>query len=261
MKSILTKKQIERLQLERFRELFNGFPQGEIEDTEEPDFIIYSESGNVGNVGIEVTDLYWESPEGAIPRQAEESIRYRIAGRARGLHEERGLPPVHVSIHFNGNHTFTRSIAEPLASRISKLVEQNVPEIGSKYEESYDWVNRDYFPEEVISIVIYRIPEMKHAFFSSPDAAFIPNLLPKDIMRVLDNKNKKYASYRKRCDESWLVVTMNGAQLSSTFDIPEKTITERYMTPFERVFLLNSGKEIYELSVQKTLPSGISPAS
>lgn len=258
MKSLLTKKEIERLQLQRFRELFNGFPEGEIEETEEPDFIVYSE---VGNIGIEVTDLYWEVPEGEKPRQAEESIKYRIAGRARDLHEELELPPVHVSIHFSNNHTFQKNIVEQLATRISKLVEQNLPEMNSKYEEGYEWVNRDYFPEEINRIAVYRFPEIKRAFFSAPDAGFIPDLSPRDIVRVLDNKNKKYAFYRKRCNELWLVVNINGSQLSSTFDIPEEAITERYRTPFERVFLLNSGKEIYELSVQNTLVGGIQPNS
>jgi len=52
-----SKKEIDTIFLERFRSAFSGFPDGGIEQTDEPDFLVHRQ-GSV--LGIEITELHRE---------------------------------------------------------------------------------------------------------------------------------------------------------------------------------------------------------
>ena len=69
-----------------------------------------------------------------------------------------GLPPLHVSIHFSGeHHALYKAHIEPLAQAIASLVANNVPPPGSAFSEQYNWDNRAYFPEEIDTISAYHL--------------------------------------------------------------------------------------------------------
>lgn len=243
-----TKKQVERWQLDRFASLFSSFPLGTIEKSEEPDFVVLTPERRVG---IELTDLYRETPEGAVPQQAQESLRDRIAKTAGRKYAELGLPPLHVSVHFNPQHMPLKQDVERISTMIANLVAKNVPPPGSSFREDYDWVNRDYFPEEVIHVGAWNLPGADAPFFTSPSASFVPSLEPGDIERALDLKEPKLARYRQRCDELWLLVSCDGGQLSTFFEHEDDVVERTYRSGFNRAFLLRhvAGK-LHELRLQ-----------
>ena len=61
------KEKDEKLQMDRFRKLFSGFPQGKLIKSESPDFIL--KTGPKKSIGIEITSVVQENeiPSGLIP--------------------------------------------------------------------------------------------------------------------------------------------------------------------------------------------------
>lgn len=242
-----TKKEVERRQLDRFIEALPTFPEGSIEESEEPDFIIRSSRRSIG---IELTSLYWETPQVGISQQAQESLRHRIIKTAERLYSARNLPSLQVSIHFSPNYTPNKKDVQRLASAIDGLISQRVPMVGNSYSEDYDWENRNYFPEEINHICAWNLPNTEASFFSSPSAAFVPILESNDILRVLASKESKIPRYRQRCDEVWLIVNFDQGQLSTFFEHNEDVVEQIYSSDFDRIYLLRHiGSRIYELKL------------
>jgi hypothetical protein len=240
-----TQKEIERWQLQRFIDLFQPTRWGEVLDHEEPDFLVRRE---LDTLGIEFTDLYWDQPSVKIPQQAVESLRARIADEAGRLYESKGLPKLHVSIHFIPSYVPTKKDVPRLSTAIANLIVDNIPSEGSSYSEDYDWNNRAYFPEGVHHIGAWQQPGLKRSYFNSPGAAMIPNLGRKDIERALASKQSKLERYRSNCQEVWLVINCDGAQLSTTFEYDEATTNTSFASGFDRAFLLrHMASKVHEL--------------
>lgn len=243
-----TQKQIERAQLDRFLSVASGLPSGLIVEAEEPDFLILCEN----TIGVELTDLYWSAQPGVAPFQAVEGLRSRIAELAEHNYSSRGLPPLHVSIHFNPNYSLTKRDVPGLATAISDLVEANLPAEGGVYREEYDWDNRAHFPEELLLVSAWRLASLKRSFFSAPSAAFIPDMSREDIERILLAKANKVERYLRKCDQIWLVINCDGGNLSNVFDVDEEVFRTAFETPFDRVFVFRhmAGK-VHELRLSR----------
>ena len=244
-----TQKQVERWQFDRFRKVSGELAEYRVVDCEEPDFLVH---GSERSVGVELIDLYWEQTLGAMPHQAIESLRARIAERAGRIYAASGLPPLHVSIHFNPNFTPTKKDVPRLSHAIAKLVAANVPEEGCSFEEDYDWLNREYFPEEISHLRAARFPVMQKSFFSSPGAAFIPELTKEDIERALVSKEPKVSSYRRQCSELWLVINCDGGHLATVFEHDDEAVRDVFASSFDRVFLFRHiAAKVHELRLRR----------
>lgn len=242
------KKDVERAQLEVFCQLFPNFPVGEIAESEEPDFLVTT---GAGVIGLELTDLYWDAPTGQRPRKSQESVRYQVCERARDEWRAAGFPPVHVAVHFSENRELKKCDVELLARSVVDVAHRNLPDQEGSAEESYGWTNRNSFPEELDTVSVYRLDVLTKAHFSAPDAAFIPDLHRGDVERALRSKEPKYTNYRKKADEVWLLVNINGAPLSTTFDAVDDAVNATYRSSYDRVFILvHSDKKLCELSLE-----------
>jgi hypothetical protein len=251
LKRHLSKKEFERRQLERFIKIFPAFPTGQIEDFEEPDFVLHT---NSHEIGIELTDLYWSSSPDTVPRQSQESICANIVRRACDSYSKLSLPALHVSVHFNYRHTLLKADMVPIAEKIVKVVSRNVPSAGNSFREEYNWFNRDYFPEKVHAINSWHFDSMTESFFSAPSAVFVPPLKKEHINEVLTRKEKKYQQYRKRCNQIWLLINADGSQLSTAYDFDPALLNERFTTSFDRVFLMRHFPQVaFEFKVVRRL--------
>lgn len=245
-KNSVKKKQIERFQLVRFKELLSNFPVGEIEATEEPDFLIHCSNGIIG---VELTELHREVPPGVRPQQANEEMKRRIMTRAHQLYDESGLPPVQVNVLFSLHHEIQKTEVEDLAKNVLKLAVSNLPDAGKSYEESYNWINREYFSEKLNKIFIRRWDGIDKSHFNAPSATWIGMLSSTDILRVLQSKECKISSYRKRCTEVWLLISMNTQAMSTWFELDPDVLLQKFDTRFDRVFILSNFQgQVYELS-------------
>lgn len=248
-----TKKQVERRQFDRFRQIHGALTEGNVVEDEEPDFLV--SEGRL--VGVELTELYWEEVSGALPHQATEALRDRIAEMAWRKYDGKELLPVYVSAHFNPSCVLSKRDVPRLSDAIANWAANHIPAEGSPFYEDYDWENRAYFPEEVDHLSIWRFPGFKKSFFSSPGAAFIPELCRNDIERALRLKDPKVETYRKKCDEAWLLINCDGGRLSNAFKLSDGVLDEVFDSSFDRVFLFEHvAAKVHELRLRRAAKLG-----
>ncbi len=198
----MTKKDLERYHLELFRETRSDFPSGQIEDSEEPDFVV--KNGSTA-IGIELTELYREAPESGRPMQAWENLSERVVDEACSIHNLKGGPVLTVRVEFDLASKFGKVRQSQVAWKLAELVFANPPGIGNevKLENHYD--DLDAFPEELTRIRIQRSPSRSRPLWSAPRTAFIPRLNVELVQERIDEKNRRTEVYRNRLRKSgWL---------------------------------------------------------
>ena len=204
------KKQKERRYLTRFKEVCSAFPDGKVRDCERPDFII---SCTKGNLGIEITRLFQSPAPSKRSLQEQESLRKRIVDEAQRQYNLLGNRPIRVTIYFNHNYVLNKLDVKALADKVAGIVQRNIPSPnGPAKEEVYDWVNRDYLPEQISRV---SVGNGRKDFWSASDSGFFSSLTPKKIQTELNRKNKLYKTYQKKCSSVWLIIVLDGLYLFS----------------------------------------------
>jgi hypothetical protein len=230
------KKRIERRVLEQFRQLLPSFPPGEITTGEEPDFTVALSSG--GTLGIELTELYREVPTGQVPPQSQEALRHRAVKRAQDIYDAGGNPFLHASVHF-ANVQLAKTDIPSVAVRIAAFVSSIIPPTGEARAAEPNEENCHQFPKELHHVWTYNPPKATRSFFAAPGSTWLATLQDDDLKRALESKEKKYDRYRERADKVWLVISCNGAFMSTWFDGIERTHAQAFATKFDRVFLVS----------------------
>lgn len=243
-----SKKELEFSRLERFKSFMPDFPMGEVEPTEEPDFLV---RGPDRIVGLELTDLHRETLPGQTPEKATEAMRQRVVTRAREIYATRQLPPVSASFFLDDRIHVKKSEVEALAQDFADLVASNVPSPNSSKDVSEDWGDVQSFPSILHSLSIHRLDGVTKAFFNSPSATWLATLKREDVERALAAKEPKYSAYRDKCDEAWLVINADTASMSTWFEFDLDVLNNPFATRFDRVFLVQHfGGKAHELRLQ-----------
>lgn len=244
-----SKKDVELLRLERFKSFIADFPDGRLEPTEEPDFLIHC---NNRVVGIELTDLHRETPPGQVPQQAREAMRNRVVTRAKELYDARCLPPVLVSFHLDDRIHVQKSEVEQFAAELAALVSANIPWENSSNEVPTDWHDFRKLPAILHKVSVRRLDVVTKTFFSAPGATWVASLSREDIVRALASKEPKLAAYRTRCDEAWLVINADIESMATWFDFYSAPLQEPFTTAFDRVFVVRHFRgKAYELGTSR----------
>ena len=241
------KKAVESHYLDRLRAAMHDFPAGSIEPTEEPDFLVHCEKWIIG---IELTELHRKTPNGAKPQQALEAMRHRVVAKAKELYIASNLPPVNVSIFMNDGYDIKKEQVVPLAETIHKLIANHLPEQNTSEEIEYDWKNPGSFPDPLIKISVHRLAVITKTFFGAPAATWVSTLSDADIERAVDPKERRYSTYRAKCDEAWLVINADIGSMSTWFEFESSALSKPLQTRFERVFILRHfGSLLFELPI------------
>lgn len=242
------KKEIEFWRLERFKSFIPDFPDGYIEATEEPDFVIRG----ARVIGIELTDLHRETKPGQVPEQASEAMRKRVIARAQDIYIARQLPPVIASFFVDDRIHLKKREIEPLAESLADLVAKNLPGPNATTELPAGWEEAKQFPAILHSLSVHRLDAITKTFFNSPSATWIKNLTREDIDRALSNKDRKYSAYRARCDEAWLVINAGIESMATWFEFDGEVLTDTFTTCFDRAFLVQHfGGKAHELKLRQ----------
>ena len=240
------KKELERWQLERFKRTCHTFPQGDIINSEEPDFLIKS---SPVTVGIELTQLYRSDSDTKLPLQATENLRKQIVDRAQGLYNEGGGPPLWVTVCFSLVSQLRKSLVPELAARIAHLVAATHVCIDDRIELEAEWHLLN-FPDEIDSIHIRRLPILTEGFWNTWSSGWVPTYNPDQLQKIIESKEKRIPSYRGRCNLVWLVIVVGGFAISSTVNFANSVYNHSYTSGFDRVFVFeNAGEKSFELKV------------
>jgi len=225
----------EGIAFSRFRELYDGFPPGKIDDSgESPDFIVHCDKKTIG---IEHTDLYWKHDKTTQPFQAAESIRRRVVEKLREMLETSILPPVWVSLYLGDHVKYHKTRILPLAKELFYLVIQNIPQLNSftRLDADSGW---EELPEEAHWLEVRRLEGLDFFEVTAPETFWVPVLQKSDIERVIARKEKKLTEYRSRADEIWLLITLDSGSMATQFTERDSKIYSAFETNFDRVFVL-----------------------
>ena len=140
-------KKRELIHLERFKENCTFFPEGEIDCTERPDFIIHT---NEKIVGIEHTEIFQPGPPDGSSLQAQDVLAQKIVKQASDLYLQDKNKPILVS----DNVSFGHFIKEKKnRSPCCKYLSNNKERINYSLDRSLlcirTHVNYRYFPSEI----------------------------------------------------------------------------------------------------------------
>lgn len=229
-----SKKDVEFWRLEQFRRFCPDVPEGEVVPSEGPDFLIHG----IRTIGIELTDLHRATPPGSVPQQASAAMRNRVIATAAEIYKSQNLPPVLATFFLDDREHVQKAEVYALAASYADLVAQNVPHVGSGTEVPSHWDDFRELPKGVHKARIRRLEGLTSTTFSNPGATWVATLSREDINRALQDKEKKLAAYKSRCDEVWLVINCDTESMSTWFEVAPELHDEIFDSDFDRLYLV-----------------------
>ena len=234
----------ERRFVELFKEAYSAFPTGEIiadEKQERPDAIVVTSQGEIG---IEITSLH----DDKLKRR--ESECEKAVSEARRIYEKQNFPKLHVSVHIGGENSFNRANRNKFANAIAGLVAENIPPPGKYLAVENDFNNPVAFPYEIDSMYIYQYSWPDKNLWTAPSAGFYREHFVEELQRVISEKDSKLSGYAPDCREQWLLVVAENSSPSTFFDPSEITVSHRYKSAFDKVFVMELFKvKVFELNL------------
>jgi hypothetical protein len=233
------KKLRERKAVDALRDIYKDFPDGRIEATEEPDFIVHAGSGAVG---IEITEYFRpETIEGS-PIQEQESLCHQIANVATRRCTESAVPNLYVAISFERARRIVKGDVVPVAEAIVKLVRDRAADVGW----SLKIANDGQLPECIDDILMYRPEGLTEPFVGFAATTWVPPVAEDQLKQSILSKEKKLDAYRRRCSQVWLAIVIDGFRVASLCELPAEV--SRVATAFDRVIVLHDWRQAIELS-------------
>ena len=247
-------KETEKFYLPRFKELCPEFPDGDIEDSEPPDFLVRSSDGIVG---IELTRLFNPNPIGRKKRKgvflrAVEAERDKIVDRIKEYYISQGGDPLRVSIHFSGDVIDKNSIKDKDLECVATMIKRKRPQVGSTTFLDDDLERNENFPDWLAHISIFGLNQGEENFWTAPGSACIPTLAAEEIQKRITEKEEKYPSYREKCSSAWLVLmTRVEKGLGTHVKFSTEVWNHRYETFFEQVWIFQNPNSARKLEIVK----------
>jgi hypothetical protein len=238
-------KKREKLFLELLDEKHGPFPESEHADS--PDFLI-AYPDHV--LGIECTEIYSENEVNGIPLKQHESIKNRIVEKAKLIAIEQELPPIHVSIFFDG--TIGKHREKNITSELLQTVKDNCPPEGQKVELG-GIESSHLLSNELRRLLISNIPGPQIHHWHVVDSGWVQTNFSEQVQAKIDSKSEKLNNYLNQCDKCWLIIAAVGYGPSSFYEPSEEMLKHIYNSPFERVFFMEAfSKYIVELNVNNS---------
>lgn len=228
LKDTFVKKEIERFYLDRLKDHFSGFPEGEIIPREPPDFLV---KNGFKTVGVEVTEFHLDSSINALSPERV-SLREKVREHAENICNAKNLSSVWVTIHFAQDFSCRVSEIKRIASQLADLVEPLQIDVSNQIAFELNEVEIS----NVISITARKVMLSK-SLWTAPSARFLPELDFSYIQKILDKKSSLCEVYRKHCDEIWLMIVMDRFDPSSFATIAENVQTDSLTHAFDFAFL------------------------
>lgn len=207
------------------------FPEGEIEQSENPDFLIYTSQGILG---IEHTELFQE--DGKRTQQAQESIEDRLLQLAEEEYNKIESTPVQVNWGFHQRFVLPNSERQIFAKKLAELVAFNI----TKHTERAFSLEQgeESLPEGVSHISFLRQDYKRKTNWFVLRAGWSRDDTVERIQAVIYKKNQRYKDYRKRCSKAWLLIVADGFNPSSFFEVNEDIENHTFLASFDKVFFL-----------------------
>ena len=240
----------EKWQINRFLELVGGAPRGTIDYPDPPDAVI-----TLGDscVAIEHTRIIRPTSPGQNLR-AHERRTDVIADRAQRLFEADRSDVLQVTLYFDDRVQLAKSDEEEIAEATAAVVAAHTPPIGEDWRlEAWRFqVSHQPFPCAVEAIWVHHVPKWG-ALWAVARSTTVPDLTVGVVQREIGGKEAKLESYRRACDEVWLLLVVEGFAPSSHWSFDRFPADHAFDTSFDRVFLYHQfSAEVRELALRSS---------
>jgi len=245
----IEKKAVERKQLLAFQQSCPDCPRSAPAQPSPPaPDIMFPES----ELGVEITEYsLGQGKDGSRPRQ-HEKVHQRIANAAKAEYGATMKHNLQVTIRWT-NSTECPTVREEseLAKAIAGHVAINTTtRIGDRF---VDWgpSTHTLIEKYGIDVGIYPLEGEGQGCWSSTACFSFPDEAHR-IQAALDEKESKVLGYRKSCKEIWLLIVAAGAYFSSQFSPDPKLADIRFVSSFDRAFLLDEHrKSVHEFKTMR----------
>jgi len=243
----IAKKDRERQFVESWRKVEGSCPNGELEASESPDFLLRAQDATIG---IEVTELFVPTTE-AFPAVARENYQEQAVLFAQQLHLELGGPPLDVAVLFSPGTPVTKKTVRSVAQNIVTIVEANTPLDGA-----CEWKDDglDYAPLWIIRTC--RLPACVERTWHMWQTGTVPIGKPEWIQRQIDEKAA--IKYLLPICNVWIVIVSDSSRASSIALFSDEVFAFAYRAPFGRAFLFDSTRR-RSIELRVSPPTAIPP--
>lgn len=234
-------KVLERLVMEKFRTTFSDFPGQPIQD-EDPDFLVPLSGGQLG---IELTDFVEQ------PARHVEEIHNEVLRLASQAFVKRCSTPVLVYTDWRHGVRIDKAYtAQHLAALVHEMLPQPVPEEEQWLRADWDHLRKHSVDQVISSVTLVCSRKRTHNEWFPMEFGFA-HTDPADVQQRLDKKEARLSSYRRRCNQVWLLIYFLKHRISSAAaEITPEVLGPTYTSGFDRVFLFDFYQaEIAELVI------------
>lgn len=230
------KKRIERFYLERARLLYSGFPQGHVENFENPDFRVLTPEFKLG---IELTQLYQPASKGKYPPREVETFRKKVIRRAAEIYVGQSNSPVDVLVFFS-SHPTSNQDQDALSKAIAEIVRnknQNVTFIVDRRKAGCN------LPA---GVELIRVAPAIAGYSLSWQASAVHETIPLTRELVKDSISKKnvlVSRYRSQVDKVWLLIVIDLFPASCSFSVPKCVESWSLPGEFDKILMYSREDE------------------
>ena len=244
---MIDKKNRERLFLDEAMSLSQYFPEGEIINSEQPDFIIINT--NVF-IGVEMVDYIRGQNQDDSAYRRNEILWQKVADATKLKYEYQHSDPLMILFHWYPHRYLRDSEIEELANEAAKAVIRNtsLSDYDSIQISSSD-LGDGKLSLYVHTISVRRVNYINQVICSYAYAGLV-SVIAGEIQVLINKKDKKVADYLKKCQEIWLLIVADGVRISSSIDISPNTLNTQFKSQFNRVlFYDRERKRVFDLQV------------
>ena len=225
-------KEIERILLNGFSSVYKNFPNGTVEDSESPDFLIETDAETLG---IEVKQIFKHPVSHGSSLQAQEKFRQIILNRSASIYLEQGGVPISAYFVFKIDKTIDRKEVMDISEEVSAL-------LLSKDLQSNEIYLLDYkdLPASLLkildSIVLHKRPGLDHPNFSLLSSGWESELEPSRVFLEVMDKESKISNYKMKCQKIWLLLVACDFTNATSVSLSTEAVNYLYPTSFDKVF-------------------------
>jgi hypothetical protein len=227
-------KRIERAYLELARSLYTGFPEGNISESEGPDFMLI---GSEKPLGIEVRQLFHPRAKSKFTPRQTESFRKKIIRRAEELYYQQQGKPVDVIVYSSLRPAGKQNIEEA-ARAIADFVRSNY-RVGMPVTLFEEGISPVPLPPGVgVVNLAPPLPGLQRAWFAGAVGETVL-LTCEFLAEAIYQKDLLVPGYRTKVEQVWLLVVCDLFPSSTSFCVPEQITEWSFEFTFDKVLLLS----------------------
>lgn len=243
-----SKKQLENLLINYFRDSYSVFPKGRILSTESPDFIIKSKHGE--KLGIELVRLHSAFPFHSSVDPENSELNIKLIDTVKELVERTNHLSLFVKFQFSEKNPIAEERLLSVSALVSNLIRKR---LSNRNEHSFfvRHFSSKELPEGIDGILLVHHPGLSESLWEAASLSGEGGNLLSDLQHAIEKKEEKIYIYRKRkLDEYWLLITSDWIQTAG-YTYPDQLISiENGDSGFQRILLFElMNAKVFELKM------------